>query len=46
MDKSSKVVQSEVSLPKKASIVIIVGGKDRDDVLADFSKQIKQKLAG
>jgi len=28
------------------ALIQIVGGKDRDDVLADFSKQIKQKLAG
>jgi len=28
------------------ALIQIVGGKSPDDVLTDFSKQIKQKLAG
>jgi len=40
------ILNTAVSDLTMDALIQIVGGKDRDDVLADFSKQIKQKLAG
>ena len=40
------ILNTAVSDLTQDALIQIVGGKDRDDVLADFSKQIKQKLAG
>jgi raffinose/stachyose/melibiose transport system substrate-binding protein len=40
------ILNTSVSDLTQDALIQIVGGKNVDDVLADFSKQIKQKLAG
>jgi raffinose/stachyose/melibiose transport system substrate-binding protein len=40
------ILNTAVSDLTQDALIQIVGGKNTDDVLADFSKQIKQKLAG
>ena len=40
------ILNTAVSDLTQDALIQIVGGKDAEDVLADFSKQIKQKLAG
>jgi raffinose/stachyose/melibiose transport system substrate-binding protein len=40
------LLNNAVSTLVQESLIAIVGGKSPDDVLPDFSKQIKQKLAG
>jgi raffinose/stachyose/melibiose transport system substrate-binding protein len=40
------LLNAAVSDLTQDAIIQIVGGKSPDDVLPDFSKQIKQKLAG
>jgi raffinose/stachyose/melibiose transport system substrate-binding protein len=40
------LLNTSVSDLTQDAIIQIVGGKSPDDVLPDFSKQIKQKLAG
>jgi raffinose/stachyose/melibiose transport system substrate-binding protein len=40
------ILNTSVSDLTQDALIQIVGGKNPDDVLADFSKQIKQKLAG
>jgi raffinose/stachyose/melibiose transport system substrate-binding protein len=40
------ILNTAVSDLTQDALIQIVGGKNTDDVLADFSRQIKQKLAG
>jgi len=40
------ILNTAVSDLTQDALIQIVGGKSPDDVLPDFSKQIKQKLAG
>jgi raffinose/stachyose/melibiose transport system substrate-binding protein len=40
------ILNTAVSDLTQDALIQIVGGKNTDDVLADFSKQIKQKLGG
>jgi len=40
------LLNAAVSDLTQSALIQIVGGKSPDDVLPDFSKQIKQKLAG
>jgi raffinose/stachyose/melibiose transport system substrate-binding protein len=40
------LLNNAVSTLVQEALIAIVGGKSPDDVLPDFSKQIKQKLAG
>ena len=40
------ILNTSVSDLTQDALIQIVGGKSPDDVLPDFSKQIKQKLAG
>jgi len=40
------LLNGAVSDATQNALIQIVGGKSPDDVLPDFSKQIKQKLAG
>jgi len=40
------ILNTSVSDLTQDALIQIVGGKNTDEVLADFSKQIKQKLAG